>query len=254
MKALLIYLLLVQGLQAAELEKYSGERLEYDLEWNPFWGIITPKAGEASFSCDRLEEHFLTRVQIQTLGWAKTLYAYSNWSNVAFNIAGCVMWSESRLTDSTKVCWRVDQSQGQVYRFRNDTLVGTLALAGKIPLEALSAFYLFRSMNLELGQSLVLEVFGTDNLDQVHWSKAFIEVIGYEVIEWLGDDCFCWVVKIKLPPQDSFIPSGEVIIWVTNDGRKLPLKVKTDILYKGIKLPVIGILKARSQAIKKDEP
>ena len=253
MKSLLICLLLVQGLGAAELDKYSGERLEYDLEWNPFWGIITPKAGEAGFSCDQIAGNWLVHFKVGTMDWARQLYRYDNRAISAFDSAGNLLWSRSRLTDSTSIEWRVDQEQHRVSFLKNNALIDTMALTGKMPLEALSAFYLFRNMDLTLGQLSELEVFGTDSLNRIRWSKVTIEVKGRVLLKWNGYKYLCWMVEIMIKAQDNFIPSGRVTVWVTCNSNRLPLKVATDFRYKGITLPVIGILKPLED-FQKDEP
>ncbi|MFA6304491.1 MAG: DUF3108 domain-containing protein [Patescibacteria group bacterium] len=243
MKTLLICLLLVQGLHAAELEKYSGECLEYDLEWNPFWGIITPKAGEASFSFDRINNGWQAQCEVHTIGWARKRFVYDNYIVTNFDSAGTVMWSKSFLTDSTWVEWQVDQNLRQVCYWENDTLVDVLNLAGNMPLEALSAFYLFRNMNLELGQSSELKVFGIDDSNRARMSKAIIQVKDQVLLKWHGYKYLCWVVEIRMNKQDNFIPSGRVTIWVTCNSNRLPLKVATDFVHKGRTYPVFGVLK-----------
>ncbi|MDO8569808.1 MAG: DUF3108 domain-containing protein [bacterium] len=239
---LILCFLLPQSLIAAELDQYAGETLSYSLKWNPLGIKWLPNAGAAVFSSSNIEGYFLARVSIKTSNWASQLYLYDNQLSIAMDSAGGLLWSRARLTDSSSTAWEVDWYKQQVYRLQNDSLIGTLLLGGKKPIDALSAFYLLRNLQLDFGQTLELEVLGTDFRGQAHFSKAVITVLDYEIITWHGQQP-CWKVEIRLPSQDNFIPSGRVLVWITVNNERLPLRVVTDFYWGGIVWPIIGLLK-----------
>jgi len=234
-----------QVVNAAELDRYNGERLNYEIVWRPSWGlgILVPAIGQANFSCDLTGQYRVASAELQTTGLAAKKLPFKNRITVAFDSSNFLMWSKSIFTDSVTVEWKVDRSQAEARLLRNDTLRGILPLDDKRPLDALSAFYLFRNMPLLVGSLFEVEVFGTDDSGRVHWAKASIQVLHQEICKYHSQGYLCWVIDIKMPSQGNLMPSDWIRVWVTADEKRLPLKVVSDVFYEGTKYPVIGFLK-----------
>ncbi|UFS71394.1 DUF3108 domain-containing protein [Geomonas sp. RF6] len=91
--------------------------------------------------------------------------------------------------------------------------------------DLVSGFYYMRNQPLEVGKSLLLHIF-----DSGKYSLATVEVLRQERVSVQGlGDVETLVVVPRLQTEGIFRRTGEMLIWLTADGRKVPVKVETTI-------------------------
>ena len=100
----------------------------------------------------------------------------------------------------------------------------------KIPtsdvLDPFSALYYLRNRPLQVGKTEVLHVYDGDS-----YAELPVEVLRAELIHLPGKgDTQTLVLKPQLRNEAVFHRTGEMLVWVTADEFKVPLKVETSIL------------------------
>jgi len=133
--------------------------------------------------------------------------------------------------------FKVHQEEG---RFRQDKEIyfdyakGTAAYTvGKetsyypIPIflqDALSSLYYLRTRELVIGNSVLIDVFEDKKLWQVE-----VQVLGKERIVTPAGEFDTVMVKPLLKFEGIFQRKGEVYVWLTDDSRKMPVRMKSKI-------------------------
>lgn len=100
----------------------------------------------------------------------------------------------------------------------------------KIPtsdvLDPFSALYYLRNRTLQVGKTEVLHVYDGDS-----YAELPVEVLRSELIHLPGKgDTQTLVLKPQLRNEAVFHRTGEMLVWVTADEFKVPVKVETSIL------------------------
>jgi hypothetical protein len=93
-------------------------------------------------------------------------------------------------------------------------------------LDPFSALYLLRNRPLQVGKTELLHVYDGDA-----YSELPVEIVRAEQMHLPGKgDVQTLVLKPQLRHDAVFSRTGEMLIWVTNDEFKVPVKVETSIL------------------------
>jgi hypothetical protein len=98
--------------------------------------------------------------------------------------------------------------------------------------DVVSAFYFARTVNyvgMRAGQKTYLQNFYKDSTYQLA-----IKFIGYQRISVDAGKFDCVVVEPLIKEGGLFKSEGRVIIWLTNDERKVPVKVSTEVIIGSI--------------------
>lgn len=91
--------------------------------------------------------------------------------------------------------------------------------------DTLSAFYFLRTMSLdERNSPIIIETFDSRRLWQI---KVF--VVGREVVEVPAGVFNTIIVKPELDYEGIFKHTGDIYIWLTDDQKRMPIKVKSKI-------------------------
>jgi len=92
--------------------------------------------------------------------------------------------------------------------------------------DVLSAFYWTRQQNLVPGKSVLVNI-TTDG------KTALTEVVVHrkETIDSIFGKKECLVIEPKLKSEGIFKQTGQILIWVTNDAYKVPLKMTSQIIF-----------------------
>jgi hypothetical protein len=211
------------------------ERLEYDLRW---MGL---KAGTA---CLEIKKEDGDRVRI--VSTAKS----ADWVSVFYPVEDRV---ESLLeTGSTMLVlnYHLRTREG---RHRKDKEVIFRTEAGKaeyidhlkdekkefdIPAEIydpLSAFYRVRTMDLKVGDSVYVTVFDSKKI----WNVE-VPVLKKERIKTPVGTFDTIVIKPLMKSEGIFSKRGEIYIWLTDDEKRVPVKLKTKVAVGSIKAVLVG--------------
>lgn len=90
--------------------------------------------------------------------------------------------------------------------------------------DPLSAFFYLRTLKLEVGKPLFIKVFDSKKLWDVE-----IKVLRKERIKTVLGAVDTIVVKPLMKSEGLFYKKGDVLIWITDDGRRIPVRMKSKI-------------------------
>jgi len=90
--------------------------------------------------------------------------------------------------------------------------------------DILSAFYYVRTRPLSVGKSVLVNIVA-DGL----YMKTEVKVHRTEKLKTIFGDIECLVIEPKLKGEAVFKQSGRILIWVTNDEYKIPVRLESKI-------------------------
>lgn len=91
--------------------------------------------------------------------------------------------------------------------------------------DALSALYYIRTRELVVGKTITIDVFDDKKLWQVE-----IQVLGREHVETPAGEFDTVLIKPILKFEGIFQKKGDVYIWLTDDSRKMPVKMRSKVV------------------------
>lgn len=95
--------------------------------------------------------------------------------------------------------------------------------------DPLSVLYYVRTLNLEVGRSVYVDIFDSKKL----WNVE-VQVLRKERISTVLGDVETIVVKPLMKSEGIFNRKGEMFIWLTNDRNKIPVKMQTRVVVGSI--------------------
>ncbi|MDY0152378.1 MAG: DUF3108 domain-containing protein [Candidatus Cloacimonas sp.] len=104
--------------------------------------------------------------------------------------------------------------------------------------DILSAFYAVRTMPLSVGKSVLVNITadGRSMLTEVKVHRKEMEKTIFGEVE-------CLVIEPKLKGEAVFKQSGRILIWVTNDQYKIPVRLESKITFGSF----VAVLKSAQQ-------
>ncbi len=102
-------------------------------------------------------------------------------------------------------------------------------------LDTLSCFYYVRSLPLEVGKSVFINIFDNKKL----WTTE-VQVLRKERIKTVLGSFDTIVVKPLLKSEGIFEKKGDMYIWLTDDDRRVPVKMKTKVRIGSITATLVG--------------
>lgn len=110
----------------------------------------------------------------------------------------------------------------------------------KIFMDVLSGFFLLRTFSMDTNKSLFIDIFDSDKFANVE-----IKILKEETVETSsGKEINALLIKPELATEGLFKRKGDIFIWLSNDERKLPLKIETKVS--------VGKIRAELKEYKKD--
>jgi hypothetical protein len=109
----------------------------------------------------------------------------------------------------------------------------------KVPVgihDSLSSFYLVRTLPLRVGQSIHLHTFANGKTYEVE-----VQILRREKIEAYWGPVDALVVRPQMRYQEILRQKGEVLIWVTDDDRRLPIRMRTAITVGSIEATLTDV-------------
>lgn len=101
--------------------------------------------------------------------------------------------------------------------------------------DALSSFYYVRTVPLEVGKTVYVEVFDSKKLYSVE-----VMVLKKETIETPLGTFKTILIKPVMKSEGIFYRKGDILIWLTDDEKRLPVLVKTKVLVGSITATLVG--------------
>ncbi len=212
----------IAGTKPLQIIKSSRERLQYDIYW---LGI---NVGTAVLEAVNNEGVLRITSQVNSSPFISAFYKVED-------------IAESVVLDGTPVNFRIKQREGR-YKSDKETIFDMYSrtitffnyLEGTetehnikegIAWDVISGFYYLRTQPLEVGKPVFIYVF-----DSNKFYKAKVDVLRKERIEISDkDELTTIVVKPALKSEGLFQRQGEILIWLTDDEKKIPVKVETTV-------------------------
>jgi hypothetical protein len=92
-------------------------------------------------------------------------------------------------------------------------------------MDLLSAFFYFRTFPLDKNTPILLNIFDNDKFATIE-----VKILREETIETSEEkENSALLVKPELTTEGLFRRKGDIFIWLSNDQRKIPLKVETKV-------------------------
>jgi hypothetical protein len=119
-----------------------------------------------------------------------------------------------------------DSTDGRItfYNYRNGSMEEH-AIKGGLPWDVLSGFYYLRTVPLVEGKTVLVDIF-----DSGKFLKVAVNVIRKEKVEVRGvGQVEAVMVRLLLQSDGLFKSQGDVNIWLTDDDRRIPVRVQTKV-------------------------
>lgn len=202
-----------------QLLKYAREAFHYDISW------IGVHVGKALLKASNENGAITITSQVHSSPFISTFYRVED-------------HAESRVVNGTPLNFRIRQHEGK-YRSDKETLFDTGSrkvtfinylkntrdehvIEGVLPWDLISGFYYLRTQTLEPGNTSYIDVF-----DSNRFFKAEITALRNERITVPATgEVDAVVVRLILKSEGLFQSTGNILIWLTNDERKIPVRVE----------------------------
>jgi hypothetical protein len=204
------------------LLKCLREKLSFNLYW------LDVYVGKAEIEAVNNQGHVLIRSQIHSAPVISTFYKVEDDAS-------------SVVVDGAPVDFRIKQREG---KYRSDkeivfdpegkhvTFINYIkGIRDEHPLDGgglwdlISGFYYLRTQLFEIGKNIYINIFDSDK-----FYKAEVDVIGKERIRLSETkELNTVVVKPILKSEGLFMRTGEILIWLTDDDNKTPVRIETKV-------------------------
>jgi hypothetical protein len=205
-----------------DLPQNSLEKLSFSIYW---LGIYV---GRAELEAVRTEGAVTIKCEVHSAPVISVFYRVED-------------YSQSKLVNGVPVNFRIKQHEGK-YRSNKETffdldnkhvrfidnLKGTkddFTVKGGDLWDVISGFYYLRTQTFEIGQTIYMDIF-----DSKKFYNAEINVLGKEQIK-VSDNRELNTVKVKpiLKSEGLFQNKGDIVIWLTDDDDRLPVRIETRV-------------------------
>lgn len=218
------------------------EVLRYDLTWG---GI---KAGEAVLEIKNSGTTLQFISKASSAGWVSLFYKvddlvvstltqgpsagiFKHFVGVPYNYR--IRLREGRYRRDKELI--IDQSAKKVtYINHLDKEKRQYSLKGQV-LDPLSSFYYIRTLPLEVGKPVYIDV-----VDSKKIYKTEIQVLRKEVVETPAGAVNTILIKPLIKSEGTFSRRGDILIWLTDDKRRIPVMLKTKVAVGSVKAVLIS--------------
>ncbi|MBI5632858.1 MAG: DUF3108 domain-containing protein [Nitrospirae bacterium] len=101
--------------------------------------------------------------------------------------------------------------------------------------DPLSVLYYVRTMKLEVGKSAYVDIFDSKKL----WNVE-IQVLRKEKISTILGEVNAIVIKPLMKSEGIFNRKGEVLIWLTDDPKRIPVRMQTKVAVGAVTATLVG--------------
>jgi Protein of unknown function (DUF3108) len=217
-----------------QMASYSREKLSYDIYW---MGIY---AGKAVLEAENKNGIFRITSRVQSAPVISAFYKVED-------------FAESIVTNGLPFKLRLKLQEGThtsdketVFDMGNRKITFINYLKGKkkeydIPNDSvwdiLSGFYFLRTQKLDAGKTAYVDIF-----DSNKFFRAEVNILRKETLQISGlGEVSTLVIKPELKSEGLFKKTGDILIWLTDDDRKIPVRVETRIPVGNVVAELKGI-------------
>jgi hypothetical protein len=106
---------------------------------------------------------------------------------------------------------------------------------GKNTYDTYSSFYYIRTLPLEVGKSVFVSILDSKQL----WNVE-IQVLKKEKLDTILGKVNTILIKPLIKSEGIFQKKGEIYIWLTDDARRIPVKMKTKVTIGSVTATLVG--------------
>ncbi len=225
-----------------------GERLDYKIGYK----FITAGTGYFHILPEPITRKgrkcFDVRFQVRSLQSLEWIYKVEDDYRTALDVAGIFPWEfEQRIREGNyKRDFKAEFDQSNNIAYAEGKSYKVIPYVHDI----VSAFFYVRT--LELGRMPKDTVFYVNNFYKDSVYTLGVKVLGRQVIKVDAGTFRCVVIEPMVVEGGLFKSEGKILIWLTDDERKIPVKVATKILigyvgaeltsYRGLRGPLTARL------------
>ncbi len=214
------------------------ETLRYDISWA---GI---KAGESVIEIRQDDNAALITVTTRSAKWVSVFYPVNDRveSRVAAGPAPGtlgppltyrLMLREGRHRKDKEVIF--DNSKAKAFYIDHlEDERKEFDLPGTV-FDPLSSFYQIRGMHLEVGKPAYIKIFDSKKV-----YDAEVQVLRKERIQGPAGEVDTLVIKPQMKSEGIFYRKGEILIWITDDDKKIPLKMQSKVKIGSVTATLTG--------------
>lgn len=218
---------------------FNGETLRYEVRFK--WGLINGRAGLAKISTRKLDrnEQWFRELTFRTTGIFNTVYEMRDTMSTLYSSAGIplrwekrVMENEYYLIDALQYAYTDRNTVVKSKRYHYDQVkVDTIlsASSNKLVLDMLALFGYLRFQDFEVnkrnGQN-TYHVYVPIGKELVHCRLYYLGAEKTSTILGKDTDCHKFLLNVA---DEAFSTKQNVEVWVSNDNRRIPLKVKAKL-------------------------
>lgn len=203
-----------------------GERLHFDINY----GYIN--AGSAEMRVLDLVEWegrpcYYIQTQAHSNSFFDSIFPVNDTVESIIDVVGLCSWHfEKRLREGSYRSERIYTfDQINQYTVYDGDTISTPAFIQDV----LSAFYYVRTLDLKIGETLVI-----DNFSRGKVAPLEVRVLRKERVEVPAGEFDCIVVEPLLQAAGVFRHEGQLTVWLTDDRLKMPVLMKSKVLVGAI--------------------
>jgi len=215
-----------------------GEELLFEVRW---MGLL---AGNASMAVNGQLSHdghdvYHIRTLAQSSPFFSVFYNVRDLGETYVDVRGLYPWyfhldqrERQRVVQRTVT---FDQQRGMAVYTKNQAPPQEVAVPPQVQ-DSLSSFYLLRTLPLRVGDPMHMKTFSNGRTYDVE-----IQVLRRERVEAYWGPVDAFVVRPVLRFQEILRQTGDVLIWLTDDERRLPVRMRTEIKVGTIEATLIDV-------------
>ncbi|MDA8084295.1 MAG: DUF3108 domain-containing protein [Nitrospiraceae bacterium] len=214
------------------------ETLNYDISWA---GI---KAGESVINLDRKDNTFTITVTTQSAKWVSFFYRVNDRVETRIGAGPKPNTLGSPLTYTLNLSEGRHRKQKEVifdHARSRAVYIDHLADERKefdlpsVVFDPLSSFYQVRGMRLEVGESVYIRIFDSKKI-----YDAEVKVLRKERIKGPYGEVDTLVIKPIMKSEGIFYRKGEMLIWLTDDDKKVPVRMSAKVKIGSVTATLTG--------------
>ncbi len=207
---------------SSPLLKSTHEKLRYDLYW------LNVFVGKAELEAINRNGAITITSQVHSSPFISTFYRVED-------------YAESTVVNGLPAGFRIKQKEGR-YRSDKETLFDTTnkkitfsnylkgeknehAMGQSILWDVISGFYHLRTLSFEVGKPVYIDIF-----DSNKFLKAEVSILRKEKLTLFDkSEVDTVIVKPLLKSDGLFQARGEILIWLTDDDNRIPVRIETKV-------------------------
>lgn len=196
--------------------KSASERLDFEISW------IGISVGLAYIERTGIEKPII-RTGVDSTGWISRVYKVEDRAYSVLTSEGMPEHFEIRQHNGRKTAHKEAFFGNGTIRYIDHQSGETREVkAEAVYYDVLSGFQQLRGMKIQPGSSLFLNIFDSGKI-----GKMEVKALRRESVETPDGSIPALVVKPELITEGLFRHEGSILIWLSDDERRLPLRVET---------------------------